>query len=151
MSLERGVSGGDLLLGLQLRLGAGGLEHGAPGGVGPATEERSALTLRHAAPHAPLDLVVERLGEALGAHRASGAELLGLVLLGATDEELVGLRLPARRAGGPVLDPHVFCPAISERGSFPTARLLLGTCPGGPSDPSPWAKSYESEDLARYG
>ena len=73
---------------------------------GTTAEQRTALTLGHAAPHAPLDLVVEGLGEALGANGAPGAQLLGLVLLGTTDEELVGLRLPARRAGGPVLDPH---------------------------------------------
>src|SRR4051812_1205624 len=110
-----GGSGGDLLLRLLRRLDAGGLEHGPPGGVRTAAEQRPALPLGHAAPHAPLDLVVEGLGQALGPHRAAGAQLLGLVLLGATDEELVGLRLAARRARGPVVDPHVVCPAISER------------------------------------
>src|SRR4051812_23985968 len=150
MSLERGVSGGDLLLGLQLRLGAGGLEHGPPGGVRTATEERSALTLGHAAPHAPLDLVVERLGEALGAYRASGAQLLGLVLLGTTDEELVGLRLPARRAGGPVLDPH-FSALPSPREKFCCPGGVGHLSPGSPSGPSPVGMKLRKRGTGVYG
>ena len=75
---------------------AGGLEHGTPRGVRLATQQGPALTLGHAAPHAPLDLVVERLGEALGPHRARLAHQLGLVLLGTPHEECVRLSLSAR-------------------------------------------------------
>ena len=64
--------------------------------VRTTAQQGSALALGHPAPDAPLDLVVESLGEALGAHRAPGAQLLGLVLLRSTDEQLVGL-LPTAR------------------------------------------------------
>ena len=53
-------------------LGLRGLEHAcATRRVGPTAQQRPALTLGHAAPDAPLDLVVERLGQALGAHGAA--------------------------------------------------------------------------------
>ena len=74
-----------------LVLGLSGLEEPAPrDDVGTLAEDGPALTLGHAAPDAPLDLVVEGLGEALGLHGAAGAHLLRPVLRGATDEELVG-------------------------------------------------------------
>ena len=85
---------------------AGVLQHVAPRRVGPAAQQRPALALGHAAPHAPLDLVVEGLREALGPHRAAVAQLLGLVLLRATDEQLVRLRLSARGRRRPVFNPH---------------------------------------------
>ena len=51
---------------------AGRLEQGAPGAdVGPALEQRAALALGHAAPHAELGAVVEGVGEALGDDRAA--------------------------------------------------------------------------------
>ena len=52
---------------------AGRLEDGAPRCVRTAAQQRTALALGHPAPDAPLDLVVESLGEALGAHRARTA------------------------------------------------------------------------------
>ena len=90
---------------------ARGLEHRAPRGVRTTAEERAALALGHAAPDAPLDLVVERLGEALGAHRAPSAELLGLVLLRTAHEQLVRLRRRHAAAGAQssfhiVMSPH---------------------------------------------
>ena len=105
-----------------LGLGAGRFEDRAPRGVRTATQQRTTLTLGHAAPHAPLDLVVESLGEALGTDRAPGAHLLGLVLLGPADEELVRLRATAHGLGGPVLDPH--CSAHRS------PRYCLGPCRG---------------------
>src|SRR4029079_8506122 len=81
-------------------------------GVRVALEEGPALTLRHATPDAPLDLVLERLGEALGLHRAPGAHLLGLVLLRATYEKLVGLAHTASCLACPVFIPHDCRPHI---------------------------------------
>ena len=53
-------------------VGLRGLEQPAPGRhVGPAAQQRTALALGHAAPDTPLDLVVQRLGEALGTDRAA--------------------------------------------------------------------------------
>ena len=87
------------------------LEQTTPRGhVRTLAEQRTALTLGHAAPHAPLDLVVEGLGEALGAHRAPGAQLLGAVLGSAPDEQLVGPGLVAQSLGRPVVVPrHDVC------------------------------------------
>src|SRR5919112_4954778 len=84
-----------------------GLEQATPRRHVRATaEQRTTLTLRHTAPDAPLDLVVERLGEALRAHRAPGAQLLGAVLRRASYEQLIRPRLVAERVAGPVLIPH---------------------------------------------
>ena len=74
---------------------------------GPAAEQRTPLTLGHAAPHAELDPVVERVGEALGPDGAAAADQLGPVLRRPLNEELVRVRSLARGAGGPVRDPHV--------------------------------------------
>ncbi len=66
-------------------------------------QEGPALALGHPTPDAPLDLVLEGLGQALGLHRAPGAELLGLVLLGSTHEQLVGLAEHGKQLGLPIL------------------------------------------------
>ena len=52
-------------------------------------QDGPALALGHATPHAPLDLVVQRLGQALGADGATATHELGTVLLGPSDEQLV--------------------------------------------------------------
>ena len=92
---QRGVGADDR--GRRARL-AGRLEQATPrGDVRAAAQQRTALTLGHAAPDAPLDLVVERLGEALGAHRAARAHLLGPVLRGTAHEQLVRSRLVAQQ------------------------------------------------------
>ena len=71
---------------------AGGLEQLPPGRhVGPAAEQRTALTLGHAAPDAELDAVVEGVGQALRADRAAHADGLGAVLRGPLDEQRVGV------------------------------------------------------------
>ena len=83
------------------------LEQATPrGDVRATTQQRTALALGHATPDAPLDLVVERLGEALGAHRAAGAHLLGAVLRRASHEQLIRSRLVAQCLDGPVFVPH---------------------------------------------
>ena len=95
-----------------LDLGAGGLEDGAPRRAGATAEQRTALTLGHPAPDAPLDLVVQRLGEALGPDGASRTDLLGLVLLCATHEQRVRRVALACGACCPVLDPHKSNPTV---------------------------------------
>jgi hypothetical protein len=87
-------------------------ENGAPRGVRTTAKEGPALALGHPTPDAPLDLVVESLGEALGAYRARATDLLGLVLLRTADEQLVGLLAPARGLGCPILIPHGDVPTI---------------------------------------
>ena len=62
---------------------------------GPAAQQRPALTLGHAAPDPELDPVVERVGQALGAHRAAHADGLGAVLRGALHEQAVRVAGPA--------------------------------------------------------
>jgi hypothetical protein len=49
---------------------------------------------------------VEGLGEALGAHRAREAALLGAVLLGSLDEHLLGVVLAVRQQGPVVVPGH---------------------------------------------
>src|SRR5687767_13582596 len=103
--------GGDALHGRDV-VGLRGLEQETPGGhVGALAEQGTALALGHATPDPPLDLVVQRLSEALGAHGAPGAQLLSTVLSGAPDEQLVRAGLVAQGLGGPVLVPsHVRVP-----------------------------------------
>lgn len=48
--------------------------------VGRLPQQCAALPLRHSAPHAEFDAIVERIGQALGPHRTSGAHRLGPVL-----------------------------------------------------------------------
>ena len=52
-------------------------------------EQGAALTLGHAAPHAELDAVIQRVCAAFGDHRTVPADDGGLALSGAADEELV--------------------------------------------------------------
>ena len=85
-----GGSGGDFGVG-RLVLGLRGLEQRTPrGDVRPLAEQCPALTLGEASPHAPLDLVVQSLSQALGTHGAGPAHGLRLVLLRSTHEQLVG-------------------------------------------------------------
>ena len=87
-----------------LVLGARGLEQPPPGDhVRPAAQQGAALTLGHPAPDAELDAVVERVGQALGAHRAAHADGLGPVLGSALDEQGVRVRGAARATGRPVV------------------------------------------------
>jgi hypothetical protein len=88
------------------------LENDSPRCVRTPAKKGSALALGHPAPDAPLDLVVESLSEALGAHRTRTANLLHLVLFRTTDEQLVGLLTPARSLGSPILIPHNDVPTI---------------------------------------
>ena len=66
--------------------------------VGPPPKQRAPLPLRHPAPNAELDPVVERVREAFRAHRADAAELPGLSLLAPRDEQVLGVCRAAFRA-----------------------------------------------------
>ena len=71
-------------------LGLRGLEQLAPRRhVRPLAQQCTALTLGEAAPHAPLDLVVQRLRQAFRPHGTGTAHGLGLVLLRSAHEQLV--------------------------------------------------------------
>jgi hypothetical protein len=64
------------------------LEQVAPrGDIRASAEQCATLALSHAAPHAELDAVVEGIGQAVGAHDATGANGLGPVLGGSLDEQ----------------------------------------------------------------
>src|SRR3954452_1956486 len=120
-----------------------GLQQRPPRGhIRTLAQDRPALTLGHPAPDAPLDLVVQRLGEALGAHRAPPAQLLGLVLRRALHEQLVG---PAGAALGqrcPVLGPrrrsHRLSPCgdlLSQTGAEKLSTDILSKNKGSMTDP----------------
>src|SRR5450759_3859515 len=69
-----------------------GLEQRTPGhDLRTPLQQRAALAFRHTAPDTELGVVVERVGEALGDHRASHADLLGLLLSGALHEQGIGV------------------------------------------------------------
>src|ERR671911_614783 len=108
-TIKRRRSDGD---GGGLDLGPRGLEDRAPRRAGATAQQRTALTLGHAAPDTPLDLVVQCLGQALGPHGATRAHLLGLVLLRAAHEECVRRVRLACGACCPVLDPHKSNPTV---------------------------------------
>ena len=73
-----------------LVLDARGLQQPAPGSDrGTPAQQCAALPLRHSAPHAELDAVVQRIGQALRAHRASGAHRLGPVLRCSLNEQFI--------------------------------------------------------------
>jgi hypothetical protein len=64
------------------------LEQVAPrGDIRTTAEQCATLTLGHTAPDAELDAVVESIGQAVGAHDATGANGLGPVLGGSLDEQ----------------------------------------------------------------
>ena len=65
-------------------------------------QQRAALPLGHPAPHAELDPVVQRVREALRAHRARPAELARLALPRARHEQPLGVGRPAPRRRPPV-------------------------------------------------
>src|SRR5699024_5397396 len=80
----------------------GAAQQGSPvAHVGVAAQQPAALALGHPAPHPEVDAVVEGVGEAFGAHRASPAGDLHRMLLGALHEEPVGLHVHAGTARGP--------------------------------------------------
>jgi hypothetical protein len=60
--------------------------------LGVLLEERAALPFGHPAPHTELDPVVQRIGAALGDHRAVATDDGRLALGCAADEQLVGIR-----------------------------------------------------------
>src|SRR5579883_1615931 len=64
--------------------------------VGPPTQQRAPLPLRHAAPDAELDPVVQRIRQTLGANRAGRTHGLRPVLRRALDEQLVRVHAAAR-------------------------------------------------------
>ena len=101
------------------------LEDLAPRRVRPAAEQRPPLPLGHAAPDAPLDLVVERLGEALGAHRATGAHHAWPC----SAQRLARRAGPAARSCRPLAapshQPTCCCPHHVKEGGAPTAREFL--------------------------
>src|SRR3712207_4076491 len=96
-------------------LTAGGLQQPPPGGdVGPLAQDCAALPLGQPAPDTPLDLVVQCLSQALGAHRAAGAQPLGVVLRRPPHEQLVGPALSALSQRCPVLVPrHDLSPCLT--------------------------------------
>ena len=104
-----------------------GLEHPPPARhVRVPAQQRAALPLGHAAPHAELDPVVERVGQALVPHRAAAADPLRHVLLGALHEQRVRVATPARRHAGPVGDhPHLSTSPLA----FTPGRPALRPCP----------------------
>jgi len=70
--------------------------------VRATAQERAALALGHASPHAELDVVVEGVGEALGPHHAAEAPGLHPVLRGSLDEQLVRVEVTTGGVGRPV-------------------------------------------------
>src|SRR6266581_877386 len=131
-----GPSAGDQLVAGALVLVARVLEQVAPGNhVRPAAEQRTPLTLGHAAPHTELNPVVECVREALGPDGAAAADQLGPVLRRPLNEELVRVRSLARGAGGPVRDPHlaqlllIVTPAPRASGSEPPGPLRAADSP----------------------
>jgi hypothetical protein len=64
-------------------------------------EQSPALTFGHAAPHAELDSIVERIGAAFGDYGAVPADHGGFALRGAADEQFIGIGLSAPRSGNP--------------------------------------------------
>ena len=103
----------------------------APGrDVRPAAQQRPALTLGHAAPHAELDAVVEGVGQALGADRAAHADGLRAVLRGTLDEQRVRVCPPACGPGRPFVRSN---PCAGRYGSRPLvrqARMVQPKWPG---------------------
>ena len=96
------------------------LEDAAPrDDVRPLAEDGPALALGHASPDAPLDLVVEGLGEALGPHRATGTHLLRAVLRGAADEQLVRTGLLALCLLTPSRHSSVICVSLFSQTCSP--------------------------------
>src|SRR3954469_17339882 len=97
------------------RPGSDDLEHAlvlAPRGLEQATprldvrataQQCAALTLGHAAPHAELDPVVERVSEALGADHARHADGLRAILSRPLNEERVRICCPAGTLRRPVV------------------------------------------------
>ncbi len=64
-------------------------------------EQCPALTLRHPAPDAELDPVVERVGTTFGDDRAVPADDRGFALRGTPHEQLVGIGRSTQRFGDP--------------------------------------------------
>ena len=64
-------------------------------------EQRATLTLRHPAPDAELDAVVQGVGAALGDNRAVATNHGRFALRGSAHEQLVGIRRTAQSLGNP--------------------------------------------------
>jgi hypothetical protein len=79
----------------------GGEEVGPGNDLRVLLEQRAALALGHATPHPELDSVVECVGTAFEDHRAVPADDGGFALGGASDEQFVGVGLPAAGLGNP--------------------------------------------------
>lgn len=70
--------------------------------VGQPAQKCAAFPLSHATPHAELDAVVQRVGQALGPHRASGAHRLRPVLRCSLNEQFIWIGSAAGRLRTPV-------------------------------------------------
>src|SRR5690606_37619435 len=89
-------------------LAAGALQQVPPGrDIGAAAQQRPPLPFGHAAPDAVFDPVVQRLGQAFGAHRAAAADELRAVLRGPLHEQRVGIGLAAVGLETQFSGPHV--------------------------------------------
>lgn len=76
--------------------GAGALQELSPGRHSWATsQDRPPFALGHPSPNAPLDPVVECLGQAFQPHRASATDGLGVMLRRTLYEQTIGLVQPA--------------------------------------------------------
>ena len=124
-------------------------QHAPADDVRAAAQQRTALPLGHPAPHAELDAVVQRVGEALGAHRAAAAHRLGAVLRGPGDEQLVRVGVaaapsapssPGRRGQGAGDGAEVSWRVLTEeerRPGGPVGRAsTVGTGPSARQDPA---------------
>jgi hypothetical protein len=69
--------------------------------LGVQLKQRAALTLRHTAPYAELDPVVQRVGAALEDHRTMPADHHGFALRGAAHEQLIGIGFTTAGFGHP--------------------------------------------------
>ena len=67
------------------------------------SQQGTSLALGHATPDPELDVIVEGIGEALGAYGATQANGLHSVLRSTLNEQCVGIRRATGRLGGPVV------------------------------------------------
>ena len=80
-----------------------GLQQVTPRGpVGPTTQQGTALSLGESAPDAEFDVIIECVGEALGADYAPHADGLGSILRRPLHKEGVWICGAARGLNGPI-------------------------------------------------